>query len=157
MKLEGSHLFVAPRDAVWAAFNDADVLARVTPGCQQLEPVAPDEYRAVLQVGVAAVKGVYQGKLAIVDKKPPESYTLRVEGSGRGGFVKGEGRLVLAEADGGTKADIQGDAQVGGLIAAVGQRLLESAARMMMTQFFATMEREVARRLSGSPERSPAA
>ncbi len=145
MKLEGSHVFKAPRERVWAVFNDPAVLARVTPGCQQLEVVGPDEYRATLAVGVAAVKGTYQGKLAIVDKKPPESYTLRIEGNGRGGFVKGSGHIVLTESDGGTTATILGDAQVGGLIAAVGQRLIESAARMMMAQFFAAMDAEVAR------------
>jgi carbon monoxide dehydrogenase subunit G len=145
MKLEVSHEFKAPRERVWAVFNDPAVLARVTPGLQQLEVVGPDEYRARLSVGVAAVKGTYQGKLAIVDKKPPESYTLQIEGNGRGGFVKGTGHIVLTESDGGTKATIQGDAQVGGLIAAVGQRLIESAARMMMAQFLAAMDAEVAR------------
>jgi carbon monoxide dehydrogenase subunit G len=150
MKLESSHQFKAPRDRVWAAFNDPAVLARVTPGLQALEAVGPDEYRATLAVGVAAVKGAYQGKLAIVDKRPPESYTLRIEGNGRGGFVKGIGHVTLAESDGGTLATIQGDVQVGGLIAAVGQRLIESAARMMMTQFLAALDAEIAR-ASGEP------
>ena len=75
---------------------------------ERLEPTGPDEFDATLSVGVAAVKGTYQGKLAIVDKTPPEGYTLRVEGSGRPGFVKGEGRLTLTEEDGGTLADHQG-------------------------------------------------
>jgi carbon monoxide dehydrogenase subunit G len=130
---------------VWRVFNDPAVLARVTPGLQQLEPIGPDRYRASLSVGVAAVKGAYQGTLAIVDKKPPESYTLQVEGNGRGGFVKGTGHVVLTESDGATQATIVGDAQVGGLIAAVGQRLIESAARMMMGQFLSALDAEVAR------------
>jgi carbon monoxide dehydrogenase subunit G len=145
MKLEVSHEFKAPRERVWRVFNDPAVLARVTPGLQQLEPIGPDRYRASLSVGVAAVKGAYQGTLAIVDKKPPESYTLQVEGNGRGGFVKGTGHVLLAESDGGTKATLVGDAQVGGLIAAVGQRLIESAARMMMGQFLSALDAEVAR------------
>ena len=151
MKLESSHEFKAPRDRVWAAFNDPAVLARVTPGLQTLEAVGPDEYRATLAVGVAAVKGTYKGKLAIVDKRPPESYTLQIEGNGRGGFVKGIGHVTLAESEGGTLATIQSDAQVGGLIAAVGQRLIESAARMMMGQFLAALDAEIARAAVESP------
>ncbi len=143
MTLDGTHHFSAPRDRVWAAFTDPAVLARVTPGCERLDPVAPDEFEATLSVGVSAVKGVYQGKLAILDKKPSEGYTLWVEGSGRPGFVKGEGRLTLTDEDGGTRATIRGEAQVGGVIAAVGQRLLGAAAHMLMEQFFSALEAEV--------------
>ncbi len=149
MQLDGSHRFDADRERVWAAFNDPAVLARVTPGCQSLEATGPDEYRATLSVGVAAVKGTYQGRLSIADRDPPQSYTLRVEGSGRPGFVKGEGRLTLVEDGGGTRADIKGEAQVGGVIAAVGQRMVGSAARMMMQQFFSAMDKELARPQSG--------
>jgi uncharacterized protein len=145
MTLDGSHHFKAPRDRVWAAITDPAVLARATPGCERLDPVGPDEFDATLSVGVSAVKGVYQGKLAILDKTPPEGYTLRVEGSGRPGFVKGEGRLTLTEQEGGTLVSIRAEAQVGGVIAAVGQRLLGAAARMLMEQFFSALEAEVAK------------
>jgi len=145
MTLDGTHHFSAPRDRVWAAFTDPAVLARATPGCERLDPVGPDEFEATLSVGVAAVKGVYQGKLALLDKQPPEGYTLRVEGSGRPGFVKGEGRLTLTEEDGGTRVTIRGEAQVGGVIAAVGQRLLGAASRMLMEQFFSALEAEIAK------------
>ncbi len=143
MTLDGSHHFKAPRDRVWALFNDPAVLARATPGCERLEPVGPDEFSATLSVGVAAVKGTYEGRLAITDKNPPEGYTLRVEGSGRPGFVKGEGRLTLTEQDGGTLARIHAEAQVGGLIAAVGQRLVGAAGRMLMSQFFSALDAEL--------------
>jgi carbon monoxide dehydrogenase subunit G len=145
MTLDGTHHFDAPRDRVWAAFNDPAVLARATPGCERLEPVGPDEFDATLSVGIASVKGTYQGKLAILDKKPLEGYTLRVEGSGRPGFVKGEGRLALTDEDGGTRATIKGEAQVGGVIAAVGQRLLGAASRMLMEQFFSSLDAEIAK------------
>jgi carbon monoxide dehydrogenase subunit G len=143
MTLDGSHLFKAPRDRVWALFNDPGVLSRATPGCERLEPIGPDEFEATLSVGVAAVKGTYQGKLAITDKQAPSGYTLHVEGSGRPGFVKGEGRLTLEEQDGGTLATIKAEAQVGGLIAAVGQRLVGAAGRMLMSQFFSALEAEL--------------
>jgi uncharacterized protein len=145
MTLDGTHHFSAPRDRVWAAFNDPAVLARATPGCERLDPTGPDEFDATLAVGIASVKGVYQGKLAILDRKPPEGYTLRVEGSGRPGFVKGEGRLTLTDEDGGTRVTIRGEAQVGGVIAAVGQRLLGAASRMLMEQFFSALETEIAK------------
>jgi carbon monoxide dehydrogenase subunit G len=143
MTLDGSHHFKAPRDRVWALFNDPGVLARATPGCERLNPVGPDEFEATLSVGVAAVKGTYQGRLAITDKRPLEGYILHVEGTGRPGFVKGEGRLSLTEQDGGTLATINAEAQVGGLIAAVGQRLVGAAGRMLMSQFFSALEAEL--------------
>jgi carbon monoxide dehydrogenase subunit G len=143
MTLDGSHHFKAPRDRVWALFTDPAVLAHATPGCERLDPIGPDEFEATLSIGVAAVKGTYQGRLAIADRNPPEGYTLRVEGSGRPGFVKGEGRLTLTEQDGGTLVTIKAEAQVGGLIAAVGQRLVGAAGRMLMSQFFSALEAEV--------------
>ena len=148
MTLDGTHHFAAPRDRVWALFTDPAVLSRATPGCERLDPVGPDEFEATLSVGVAAVKGTYQGRLAIVDKAPPEGYTLRVEGSGRPGFVKGEGRLTLTEDGDGTLVSIRAEAQVGGLIAAVGQRLMGAAGRMLMSQFFSALEAELARSAS---------
>jgi carbon monoxide dehydrogenase subunit G len=143
MTLDGTHHFAALRDRVWAAFNDPAVLARATPGCERLDPTGPDEFDATLSVGVASVKGTYQGRLVILDKKPLEGYTLRVEGSGRPGFVKGEGRLTLTDENGGTRVTIKGEAQVGGVIAAVGQRLLGAASRMLMEQFFSNLETEI--------------
>ena len=145
MTLDGTHHFDAPRDLVRAAFNDPAVLARATPGCERLEPAGPDEFDATLSVGIASARGTYQGKLAILDRKPLEGYTLRVEGSGRPGFVKGEGRLSLTDENGGTRATIKGEAQVGGVIAAVGQRLLGAASRMLMEQFFSSLEAEIAK------------
>jgi len=149
MIVDGAHRFDAPRDRVWAAFTDPAVLARATPGCERLDPIGPDEFEATLSVGVAAVKGTYQGRLAITDKRPPEGYTLWVEGSGRPGFVKGEGRLTLTEQDGSTLASIRAEAQVGGLIAAVGQRLIGAAGRMLMAQFFSALDAEI-----GKPARN---
>jgi len=148
MTLNGTHLFDAPRERVWAALTDPGVLARATPGCERLEPKAPDEFEATLSVGIAAVKGIYQGRLAITDKKPPEGYTLRVEGSGRPGFMKGEGLLTVTEEDGSTRVTIHAEAQVGGLIAAVGQRLVGAAARMLMAQFFSALDAEIAKAAS---------
>ena len=82
MKLEGSYEVKAPRQKVWDAFLDPETLRKAIPGCEKLELMGPDEYKATLKIGVAAVKGTFEGKVRLLDKKPPESYRLSAEGSG---------------------------------------------------------------------------
>ena len=82
MKLEGTYEVPAPRKKVWAAFQDPKVLKKAIPGCEKLEAVGPDEYKATMKVGVAAVKGTFEGKVKITDKHAPDSYKMAVEGSG---------------------------------------------------------------------------
>jgi carbon monoxide dehydrogenase subunit G len=89
-----------------------------------------------MRVGVAAIKGTYKGKVAIVDKEPPTAYTLEVEGSGGPGFVKGTARISLEPEGSGTRVKVEGDGQVGGMLAGVGQRMLPGVAKMLMNQFF---------------------
>jgi carbon monoxide dehydrogenase subunit G len=139
MKIEGAHDIPAPRAQVWEAFLDPERLRRAIPGCERLEAVGPDEYRAVMKVGVAAVKGTFEGKVRLTDKKPPESYRMAVEGSGGPGFVRGETTVTLSEIPGGTRVAYSADVQVGGLIAGVGQRMLGGVSRMMAEQFFTRM------------------
>ena len=139
MKLEGSHDIPAPRDRVWAAFLDPEVLRQAIPGCEKLEALGNDEYKATMKVGVAAVKGTFEGKVRLSDKKPPESYKLSVEGSGAPGFIRGETIITLSDTDGGTRVGYTADVQVGGLIAGVGQRMLGGVSKMMADQFFNRM------------------
>ena len=139
MKLEGSYDIPAPRDRVWAAFLDPEQLRQAIPGCEKLEALGNDEYKATMKVGVAAVKGTFEGKVRLSDKKPPESYKLSVEGSGAPGFIRGETLISLADADGGTRVSFTADMQVGGLIAGVGQRMLGGVSKMMADQFFNRM------------------
>ena len=139
MKLEGSHDIAAPRDRVWAAFLDPEQLRRAIPGCEKLEAMGNDEYKATMKVGVAAVKGTFEGKVRLSDKKPPESYKMAVEGSGAPGFIRGETLISLSDVDGGTRVSYSADVQVGGLIAGVGQRMLGGVSKMMADQFFTRM------------------
>jgi hypothetical protein len=139
MKLEGSYDIPAPRDRVWAAFLDPEQLRQAIPGCEKLEAVGNDEYKATMKIGVAAVKGTFEGKVRLSDKKPPESYKLAVEGSGAPGFIRGETVITLSDADGGTRVSFNADVQVGGLIAGVGQRMLGGVSKMMADQFFNRM------------------
>ncbi|HEY3189791.1 MAG TPA: carbon monoxide dehydrogenase subunit G, partial [Solirubrobacteraceae bacterium] len=98
-----------------------------------------DEYKATMKIGVAAVKGTFEGKVKLSDQKPPESYKLSVEGSGAPGFIRGETVITLSDAGGGTRVSFNADVQVGGLIAGVGQRMLGGVSKMMADQFFNRM------------------
>jgi uncharacterized protein len=140
MKLEGSYDIPAPRDRVWAAFLDPEVLRQAIPGCEKLEALGNDEYKATMKVGVAAVKGTFEGKVRLSDKKPPESYKMSVEGNGAPGFIRGDTVITLSDGDGGgTRVSYTADMQVGGLIAGVGQRMLGGVSKMMADQFFTRM------------------
>src|SRR2546430_13676179 len=97
MKIEGAHEIPAPRQRVWEAFLDPEQLKKAIPGCERLEAVGEDEYKATMKVGVAAVKGTFEGKVRITDKKPSDSYRMAVEGSGGPGFLRC--RAVVTPAD----------------------------------------------------------
>jgi len=139
MKIEGSADILAPRERVWAAFLDPDILAQALPGCEKLEAIGPNEYKATMKVGVAAIKGTFEGKVKLSDLEPPNRYRMAVEGSGGPGFVRGDAGMQLSDVDGGTKVSYDADVQVGGLIASVGQRMLGGVTKMMLDQFFTRM------------------
>ena len=139
MKIEGSADIPAARDKVWAAFLDPAILAQALPGCEKLEAIGPNEYKATMKVGVAAIKGTFEGKVKLSDLEPPNRYRMAVEGSGGPGFVRGEAGMQMSDVDGGTKVSYDADVQVGGLIASVGQRMLGGVTKMMLDQFFTKM------------------
>jgi carbon monoxide dehydrogenase subunit G len=139
MKIEGAADIPAPRDKVWAAFLDPEILAQALPGCEKLEAIGPNEYKATMKIGVAAIKGTFEGKVKLSDLEPPNRYRMAVEGSGGPGFVRGAAGMQLSDVDGGTKVSYDADVQVGGLIASVGQRMLGGVTKMMLDQFFTRM------------------
>jgi carbon monoxide dehydrogenase subunit G len=139
MKLEGSYEVPAPRDKVWEAFLDPERVRQAIPGCERLEPIGDDEYRATMKVGVAAVKGTFEGKVRISDKNPPDSYRLSAEGNGAPGFVRANTVITFSDGPAGTRVAYTSDVQVGGLIAGVGQRMLGGVSKMMADQFFNRM------------------
>jgi uncharacterized protein len=139
-----AHTFPVGREELWRVLHDAGQMARWIPGCEKLEQVGPDRYAATMKVGVAAIKGSYTGFVQIRDKQFPDRYTLDVEGNATPGFVKGTARIELNEAGSGrTELVINGEAQVGGLIASVGQRFLSGVARQMTQQLLKNIEKEV--------------
>jgi carbon monoxide dehydrogenase subunit G len=147
MKLEGVFQIEASRDVVWDLVNDPDVLARAMPGCESLTRTGENRYEGVINIGIASVKSTYAGVVALSDIRPGESYAIDVDGEGKGGFVRGRGRIALSDDSGHTRMAVSGDAQVGGRIAGVGQRLLDGAARKLLKDFAAALGKEARRRL----------
>lgn len=134
MRIEGERHFKVPRDRLFEALLDPEILARTLPGCEKLERGADDRFQGVLNVAIGPVKGKFRGTLELSEVDAPNGYHMVVKGQGPSGFLKGEGDLTLVEADGGTLLRYSLDAQVGGRMAAVGQRLMESSARVVSQQ-----------------------
>jgi carbon monoxide dehydrogenase subunit G len=147
MKVQGEHRFDAPRQAVWDVLLDPAALREAMPGVQRFDEVGPRQYEVTLKIGIAAVKGTYSGKVAVKDQAPPESYRLDVEGSGGPGRVKGGATMRLREDGTRTVVAYEGDVQAAGAIAAVGQRLLGGAAKLLINQFFKAMDRQLQERV----------
>jgi carbon monoxide dehydrogenase subunit G len=135
--------------------QDPDVLARAIPGCENLEKSGDGEYRIKMKMALASLSGAFDGKVRLTDSVPPVSFRMIVEGSGKIGFMKGEGLLSLAPKDDGTEVSFDGDVRIGGTIAAVGQRLIDTTARMLIKRFFEKLaaERDILEPVSGPKER----
>ncbi len=141
MKVTGSAVLHAPRERVWAALNDPNVLVRTIPGCRQLEQVGPDAYQATVETGVASIKGVFSGEVSLTEQLGPESFVLHASGAGAPGTVTTDVRVRLTEVDGNsTRLDYDADAVVGGMIGGVGQRMLTSVAKRTADEFFAAVD-----------------
>ena len=140
MELTGEHTFAAPRERVWRFLLDPETLRQCLPGCERLEEVGPDEYEATMKIGVAMIRGTYQGRVKISDKQEPASYRMLVEGKGAAGQVSGEGVLELSEDGSQTRVHYTGTANVRGTLARVGARVMQPAAKMVVGQFFNCLE-----------------
>lgn len=149
MKLEGEHVFKGPREAVWEMFYDPEVLASALPGTQKLEMVAENEYEGAMNVRIGPVSGSFTGKLVISDVVEPESCTLTVDGRGTPGFAKGVGRVeFIDQGDGTTLMKYEGDMNIGGALASVGQRMIDSVAKTMIRQAFEVLDKALEARLA---------
>ncbi len=135
MKIEGEYTFDGPREEVWEVVRDPEVLASALPGTQSLEQVSENEYQGEMHVRIGPVAGLFSGRVLISDEVPPESLTMTVEGKGKPGFVRGTGsvQLIPQEADK-TLMQYQGDMQLGGRLASVGQRMMDSVSKSLLKQ-----------------------
>lgn len=163
MKIAGDYLIAAPRDTVWEAILDPEVLSRTLPGFEQLERTGDNEFEGALNIRVGPVQGQFQGRVQLSDLDPPAGYRLKLGGKGAPGFVDGEGSLRLEEEEGSTRLFYDIDAQVGGRIAGVGQRLLDSSAKVLTRQALEGLETQLRARaapatgIEGEPVRAVAA
>lgn len=143
MHLNGDHAFKSPVQTVWDTLLNPDVIRQCMPGCEKFEQIGPDHYEATMRIGIGPVKGTYSGKIRLADQQPPTRYRMEVEGGGAPGHVTGVGLLELRQDGDRTIVIYDGDAQVTGKIAAVGQRLLTPIAKQLINQFFKCMESKI--------------
>lgn len=148
MDITTTYRFPAPVIDVWNLLMDHNSIASCLPGCRELVPLGDDRYQTVLMVGVAAVSGSFTTTIALSEKIPPESYRLNVEATGKSGFARGSATISLLHEDGGTAVTVAAHAEVGGLIARVGQRLLEGVVRMTMDRFYECLAKQAGVRQS---------
>ncbi|HTW88644.1 MAG TPA: carbon monoxide dehydrogenase subunit G [Candidatus Binataceae bacterium] len=154
MKLVGEQILPGNRDRVWALFNDPERLSKLIPGLEKLEILGPNEYAGTINIGIAAVKGSYSGKLKLEDIRAPEHYKMVVDGKGKQGFMRGSGTLdLLPKGNAETSVKYAGDIQLGGPLVQVGQRVIDSAAKMLMGQFFAAAGAELKAEAAGTVAR----
>jgi carbon monoxide dehydrogenase subunit G len=151
LKIEGTQKIDAPRDRIFAALVDPAILQKCIPGCEQMEKTGENQYKAKLTAGVGPVKGVFTATVSLQEIVAPAHYKLVVEGKGQPGFVKGSGELNLKDSDGATEIQYTGDVNVGGLIASVGQRMIQATANMLAARFFKSLEAETT---AGTPTKS---
>jgi carbon monoxide dehydrogenase subunit G len=136
LKISGSFAVPTARERTYQLLQDPEILAKCMPGTDQLNKVGEDEYEMKMKVIVASIGGSFGGKVRLADQHPPESFKLIVEGSGKIGFLKGEGLLNLLPNGDSTEVKYDGEVQVGGTIASVGQRLLDTTAKLIIKKFF---------------------
>jgi len=138
MTMSGEVQLPAPPEVVWAKLNDPEVLKASIPGCESLEKLSDTEFQAVAVTKIGPVKAKFKGKVRLSDLDPPKGYRISGEGDGGvAGFAKGGAVVTLTPAESGTKLSYQVDAQIGGKLAQLGQRLVNGAAKKMADQFFA--------------------
>ncbi|PKQ08474.1 MAG: carbon monoxide dehydrogenase [Alphaproteobacteria bacterium HGW-Alphaproteobacteria-12] len=138
MEMSGEYKIPAPREDVWAALNDPDVLRQSIPGAESVDKISDDEFEAVAKAKVGPVSARFKGKVKLTDIDPPNGYTISGEGTGgAAGFAKGSAKVSLTETDdGGTLLSYSVTAQVGGKLAQIGQRFIDSTASRMSEEFF---------------------
>ncbi len=154
MKMNGEFRVPTDRETVWRALNDPEVLKECLPGCQEIEKTSETEMSATLVIKVGPVKATFKGGVTLSDIDPPNGYTLSGQGQGgTAGFASGEAKVRLVEENGATLLQYECDAKVGGKLAQIGSRLIDSTAKKLAKQFFDSL----AEKLGGGEEAEAAA
>ena len=160
MEMSGEYTIPAPRQAVWDALNDPEVLKTCIPGCESLEKLSDTEMTATVTAKVGPVKAKFNGSVTLSDIDPPNGYRISGEGKGgAAGFAKGGAQVTLSDAeDGGTKLEYTVDATVGGKLAQIGSRLIDATSKKLSGEFFEAFAEKVAAEQPETPadESAPA-
>jgi carbon monoxide dehydrogenase subunit G len=143
MKLEGTAEFPFTATDVWAALHDTDILAKTIPGCKSMTPNDDGGFLVAVSLGVAAIKGDYEGTVNVTDVEFPNHYVLDGEGAGQPGYVSVRVDCHLSAKESGTQLNWSCDAEVGGLIAGIGGRVITGISKFMAKQFFKAFEQEM--------------
>jgi uncharacterized protein len=147
MIIEGEHVFKAPREVVYEMFNDPNALATAVPGMQKLEKIDDTHYEGGIHLRIGPISAVFAGVLSVTEANPPESCTLNVEGKGSAGFAKGMGKVHFTDmGDNTTLLKYTGDMAIGGTLASVGQRMIDSVAKMLIKSGFEKLEKTLEER-----------
>jgi carbon monoxide dehydrogenase subunit G len=137
MTMSGEYQLAVPQETVWEKLNDAATLKACIPGCEQLDKTSPTEFEAVATTKIGPVKARFKGKVTLSDLDPPNGYTISGQGDGGvAGFAKGGATVKLVPKDGGTLLSYNVEAQIGGKLAQLGQRLINGVAKKMADDFF---------------------
>jgi carbon monoxide dehydrogenase subunit G len=153
VKIDGEYVFKGPREDVWELIRDPEVLATALPGTKSLDKVGENEYTGEMNVKIGPVGGLFSGHLLVSSEVPPASLTLTVDGRGNPGFINGSGNVLLTDqGDGTTLMKYDGDVQIGGRIASVGQRMLDTASKSMIRQGLDAMDMALQARVAAKAE-----
>ena len=140
MKLSGSYEFDTAPEKVSQILTDPEALRSCIPGCEKMNALGNNEYSATVTISMGPIRSKFDAKVTMVDLQPFESYKLIVEGNGPSGFVRGESQIKLTGSGSKTTVDVDSDSSSGGLLARVGQRMVETFARSMMDKFFTCLQ-----------------
>ena len=145
MELTGAMLMAAPREKVWQALNDPNVLVHCIPGCEEVQQLSPTETHTRVLLKMGPVRARFVGKIVMSDIRPAEGCTLAFQGSGgAAGFARGTSVVTLASEGDGTRLQYSATASVGGKLGQIGGRMIDASARQMAEQFFAALQAQLA-------------
>lgn len=157
MEIVGQQIIPAPREAVWKALNDPAVLQKCLPGCESVEQTSPQEFHMAIKASIGPLRARFAGVLRMADVQAPQSCVMHFEGQGGVvGFGKGSANVSLRETPEGTELSYESRAEVGGKLAQVGSRLIDSVAKKMSDDFFKALRQQLAPPSEAPPAAAPA-
>ncbi len=157
MKIEGSLTVAGTPEKLWDLLQDPEFLKEIMPGCKELKQTEEDHFTGIIEAKVGAISSRYTTKFSIYDKNRPDSYRLKVEGNGKGGFVNADTQVLLEANQDGTVMKYDGEVNIGGTIARIGQRLIDAASKMLISKGVNNLKEKIEERLQLKSHSEPSA